>query len=145
MKINIHTQGNERDGYVNVPFPADIGMGIVLDPFVDDGEAEEIIAYDVVDRFPSAIVDNMLSHWTRKLSHGGILAFDSIDIVQVSKLLVTRNITPEDANALLHGEYGERRAAFCMADMVHFLEKSGLTILKKRWQSYRATVVAQRP
>lgn len=156
MKINLVIDGTPeiRVGYLNIDmmYGKDgvvVGNFMNLNPLVDDGEAEEIFALDILDYLTLAQGEATIAHWVSKLAHGGTLVLSAVDIIEVSKALIARIITVDEANSYLHGEQKKqwqfRHASYTLGGLVALLEAKGLQIQKKRISSLNAIVVAIRP
>jgi hypothetical protein len=119
-----------------------------LDRHVDAGEVEDFIAHDVLDLFPIVQANDILDHWISRLAHGGTITISCVDLMEVSRNLVNRFITPEQANVLLHGEQDRpwkfRQGNYTLSQLVHSLAGKGLHVQMKRLDELKAIVVAQR-
>jgi hypothetical protein len=159
VKINllIDNPGDLRSGYLNVDAVAPDGCtdGRVkgdlsnLDEFVDDGEATEIVALDVLDCFPGADASTVLSRWCSKLAHGGTLTVSVVDVREVARGVLANTLSPDDTNELLHGKqekpWQHRKAAYSLAHLAGVFTSHGYRVLAKRVQNYRAVITIQRP
>lgn len=149
MKLNLLLdEVNSLNSYTNVKH-IDCALN-QLDPVVDDGEAEEIRAIDILDYFPLKECDKLLQHWVSKLKHGGRLIIQVVDLMLVAKGIIREHILPYDANLFLHGEQRNpsdfRLSNYTINQLVNILEKAfGLTIIRKRLENYRAIIEAERP
>lgn len=146
MKLNLHMEspGDERSGYVNI----DASQSADIDGFVDDGEASEIVALDVLDYFPGPDVDDILNKWLKKLAHGGVLTLSVVDLREVSRAILAGSISLVDANELLFGKQEKdwqfKKSAFTLSQLAEVLETLGYKVLAKRVQNFRAVVTVQR-
>lgn len=156
MRVNllINNSADIRNGYLNIdPLSEDDtrikGDVSNLNHAVDAGEAEEIVAYGILDYFPGAMVDEILDNWLSKLAHGGTITIGVIDAKEVSRAFVAGMIELEEVNTLMHGEQEEkwqiRKSSFTLNQLSEVLSNRGYKILKKRIQNFRAYVTAQRP
>lgn len=120
-----------------------------LDAYVDDSEADEIVALDVLDYLPLPDIDNALSNWIKKLRHGGTLVIGGTDIYEVSKAFSQYRLDIHRTNHLLHGEqtkpYLIKRGNFTALGLCDFLEAKGLEIQKKRVNDFHMIIEAKRP
>lgn len=112
MKLNLllDNPAGILNGYVNVdPFAKGQDERVCaevtnLDSVVSDGEAEEILAYDILHYFPMIMVDGMIANWLKKLSiKGGKLAISATDLYEVSRQFWIGDINADKANCLLYG------------------------------------------
>lgn len=157
MKINL-TLGTDvyRGGYLNLDPLASPGDPIRtradicnLDEFVDDAEAEDLIALDVIDFLPSPELDNIIDNWTRKIRHGGTITIGGVDLREVAKAFLDQELTLQDTNQLLYGsqkapcEY--RKATLTLQKMIEVLQFKGFKIIQKRIVNYYYHVKAERP
>jgi hypothetical protein len=155
MKINLlRNSPNVLNGYTNIDPYAKPDSGKVfgevmnLDDFVDDGEAEEIIAEDIIDFADSTILPSVLGNWVKKLAHGGRLIVGGVNLEDVA-YGVTQGILPLDrANALLHGNsqhnWDTRKTTLTPDMLVDILRQYGLKIIKTRLDDYRMVVIGER-
>ena len=142
MKLNLLWSGHALNGYVNVdPFGFGDENKVVadlknLDDVVDDSEAMEIIAEDIIDFLPLGDVEDAINHWIKKLRHGGRIIVGGVDMFEACKAFSTYTIDLAMANYLLHGAqeqpWEERHANFTLLGLAQFLEDRGLKIITKR-------------
>jgi hypothetical protein len=130
----------------------DVKIGDIknLDPFVNDAEATEIIATDVIDYLPLNDMNTIIDHWVSKLRRGGKIVIGGIDLFQVCKAFTQYDINVETANKLLHGLQDQphllKRLTLTLTGLRNYLrDKHGLKILKTRYAGYSMIVEAQRP
>ena len=151
MKVNLILDGHPLSGYVNID-PHGFGeeskvVGGVenLDEFVEDSEATEILALDIIDFLPPDLVLPTIQHWITKLRHGGKIVIGGKDLWQISKALYYKIINTKQANEAIHGnEKKLRHNQLTMEELTSILEKQDLKILKKRINSLDMSVEAQR-
>lgn len=103
-------------GFVNIdPFPAqkpeqafseDIKVGDVfnLDSLVKDGQAEEIIADQILSLVPAPKIKDQIQHWVNKLKIGGKLTLNVPDVFQICKNFGNEQLNIEAINGLLYGD-----------------------------------------
>jgi hypothetical protein len=122
-----------------------------LDEFVDDGEAEQIIALDVIDYLEINKVVPVIVGWVKKLKHGGIITIGGVDLYEVSRNFFRYNISLLQANELIHGKsdmpFLVKKTQFTLKGVIDLLQgQLGLKILKKRLdqETLRYCVEAQR-
>jgi predicted SAM-dependent methyltransferase len=155
VKIHLSYDNLEsaRSGYQNIDYIAENDSVMVgdiknLDWLVDDGEAEEIIADDVLGHFPAAQVDDVLDNWLRKLSKGGYLTIITADLKEVARSILAEKITTDQANQLLFGkqdnQWRVKKSAFCLSQLVEVLTNRNYKVVKRRVQSMMAVVTIQR-
>ena len=92
MKVNLlWGNGDGISGYVNIdPHSYDkenITNGDVtnLDDIIDNSEATEILAADIIDYLPHEVGIKTIGHWVTKLRHKGKLTVGGSDIYEISK------------------------------------------------------------
>jgi len=158
MRVNLlfDNPGAVRSGYLNIdpfaPTPDTHGrvVGDVnnLDKLVENGEAEEIVAHDILGYFPPQQVDEVLGNWLGKLAHKGILTVACPDVGEAARQFLQNLIRIEDYNVLLHGEQTEgwqlRRSSFTLPLLVGVFTTRGFRVIQKRIQNNFAVVTAQR-
>lgn len=154
MKLNllINSPSDIRSGYVNVDAAATpetkdgrVHCNLASLEVADAGECSEIVAHDVLDAFPVNKVDEVLSNWLSKLAHKGRLALSVVDLREVSRAVISGNLTAEAANLLLHGESYRRQCSFTAQQLSEVLSNRGYAIKVCRVENYHAIVVAERP
>lgn len=159
MRINLlYLEEGARAGFVNVsPFATEetdeLKIGdptFNLDKLVDDAEATEIIANDVIDYLPASIVMDVLDHWVGKLRHGGRLVIGGTDLYEVCKGFTTYALDVHQANAHLHGHAADnpqyiKKITLTALGLSNFLATLGLKIVKKRVTGYHFIVETERP
>lgn len=136
------------ESVVNVSNELVAGDVADLNNIVDDAEADEILAHDVLDYIPSPALETTVANWISKLRHGGTISVSGVDIILVSKALVQQRITLTDANFLLYGEQNEpweyRKATLTMNTIVSIFQENGLKLLSKTYDGYKYYVKAER-
>ncbi len=155
MKVNllVNSPHFHRNGYLNIdPFAKDGDQHRVrgdvsnLDALVDDGEAEEIVAYEILDLFPFRDGGTILNNWLKKLKKGGTIVLTSLDILSVAKDLHFGNL--EYDHKMIYGNqtanWDFRKASYPLRELVAELKERGLKIIKQRIDNYKAVVVAER-
>ena len=156
MKINLlRNSNNVLNGYVNIDPYAKPDSGKVhgevmnLNDFVDDGEAEEIIADDIIDYADSTILPSVIANWVGKLAHGGKLVIGGVDLEDVVYGIIQGKLQLDRANALLHGNsqfaWDTKKTTLTLESLKDIISRHGLKILKARTADYRMTIVAERP
>lgn len=159
MRINllIDNPKDVRSGYVNIDplAPANDPAGRVngvlhdLSHTVDDGEAVEIIANEILEYHPGGVLDDVINNWLKKLAHGGTITLSTIDVREVARNIWLGTIDLDEANTLLYGEqktqWQFKKCALSLSDIVGAVEEKGFKILQKRVSALRATVTIQRP
>lgn len=157
MKVNLllDNPGDVRSGYLNIdPFaPAEGDQRVKGDVSdiswaVDDAEATEIVALDVIDFFPARDADRVLNNWLSKLARGGRLTVSAVDVREVARAFLAGTLHLDDVNDLLHGKQEQpwqcRRAAYTLDQLVEVLGNLGYKVLLKRVQNHRAVVTVER-
>jgi hypothetical protein len=152
MKINLILDGHPLSGYKNID-PHGYGdeaktVGDLenLHDIVEDAEATEILALDIIDFLPLNSVEPAISHWISKLRHGGKIAIGGKDLWQISKASYQKILGLAEANEVIHGTQERPRISHLTIDiLIEILEKQGLQIIKKRINKFDMTVEAQRP
>ncbi|SVC80422.1 uncharacterized protein METZ01_LOCUS333276 [marine metagenome] len=120
-----------------------------LDNFVDDAEAQEIVALDVIDYIPLGDINNVIKHWVSKLRHGGSLIIGGTDLFEVSKSFTQYRLGITETNQLIHGEQSKpyliKRVNFTAMGLIDYLDSLGLNLQKKRVNNFHMTIEATRP
>jgi len=157
MKINLlYGEGDVLTGYTNLhPFAKEetehlrIADVKNLDRFVENAEATEIIATDVIDYLMLHEIDTIIKHWITKLRIGGKIVLGGTDLHTVSKAFANYTIDVDAINMLLHGSQTEphlvKRVNLTLTGLCTFLnEACGLKIIKRRMAGYNYLVEAHR-
>jgi hypothetical protein len=158
MRVNIllDNPAGIRKGFLNIDPFASTTDERITDDFkalneVDDGEAEEIIAIDIIDYLKTQDAHNAVANWVKKLQHGGILTLAFMDLYFICKAVNNRLLNLEEANIFLHGTQDKpwrlRKSTFTLDYISKLLEGNGLKILLKRIDpnSGRAYIKGMRP
>jgi hypothetical protein len=157
MKIQLlYGHGDVMSGYTHVnpfntaPTDGDCCCDVdKLDDIVDDGEATEILAMDVIDYLSIPDVNNVIRHWVSKLAHGGRIIIGGTDLYEVCKAFANYSITITETNYLLHGEQTEphftKKVNFTSLGLSEYLTKElGLKLIKCRHNGFDMVVEAER-
>lgn len=141
MKINITLEEeNQLNSYVNIHPNG-------LNDVVDDAEADEVRAINVLSYYPQNESSKIISLWLRKLKHGGKIVIGAVDILELSRDFSSYFVDIDTINLFLYGEEGKPlvKAGFTLLQVAEYLESKGLKITKKRIEDYRFVVEAIRP
>jgi len=140
MKVYLTVKGDNITGYHNID--ASSGGDIVGMSGVEDSEATEIIASDVINFTALSSLNDLLSSWVKKLRHGGKIVLGGVEIDEVCKAFITKAIDIKQFNDLVH----EGRISQISSDgLDKMLTEHGLTITKKRTDNFNMIVEAMRP
>ena len=144
MKINLlYGHGDQLQGYITIhPFAVEETDSVRiddvrnLDRVVEDAEATEIIAADVIDYLGLDEVNPALDHWIKKLRHGGTIIIGGCDSYDAAKALVQYEVDLETFNMLIHGTKDAphlfKKTCLTLPGLVEYLEQHGLKVIKKR-------------
>lgn len=155
MKINLLLD-NKQDilnGFLNIdPFAEkdDRVKGDVsnLDFICDNGEAEIIIANNILEYFHFDKVDGILNHWLSKLKVGGTLVITIYDIDELSRLFYLNRINMDEFNNLVFGKQKKgwdcKKCALNLFNLTLVLENKGYKILKSSIDGFEGVVICQR-
>lgn len=149
MKVNLlWGTGDELDDSININ--AVRGESVVnLDEAVEDAEATEIIALDVIDYVSPEDTDAVIDHWIKKLRHGGSLTIGGVNIFEVARCLNNYSLDIDMANKLLYGEqrspWQYRKASLSLPRLVEKFEGCGLKIIRKDYKKFNYSVTGRRP
>lgn len=157
MKINLlYGHGDFLQSHLNInPFSLEetesmkIGDIRNLDGWVDDAEATEIIAMDVIDYFSLAEVNPILDHWISKLRHGGKIVIGGCDALDAAKALSQYELDLQTFNMLIHGTQDQphlyKKTTLTLIGIVEYFREHGLKIIKQRKHGINYVVEAKRP
>jgi predicted SAM-dependent methyltransferase len=154
MKIRITVGETEKlNGYVNID-PITKFDGIAsdirnLDDIVSDSECMEILSDDVIDFLEKKESMKVLSHWIKKIRHGGKIIVTSVDAYEVAKSFYRKTFDIDIFNKAIHGSFSEpwdvRLSHTTMEELSDFFQSQGLIVTKKRINGIKLTVEAERP
>ena len=112
-KLNLGCGNDVRPDYLNLdvipakqPLPPEVfRQGDVgeLDWVCQDGSVEEILALNVLQCFPTPVVEQVLANWLRKLRPGGVIKIAFTDLCTIGNLLANDTLPREQAITLLFG------------------------------------------
>ena len=122
----------QEDGYNQVDISS-IGE-------LDDAAYEEILVSDNLDFVDDR--DAFTDEIVKKIRYGGKVVFSGVDIFEVARGIIARNIQAQDINKIL---YLRRWSVSNVFDICKKLSSLGLKIINKRINNYRYTVIAERP
>lgn len=152
MKINLLLNSDQiRNDFLNIdPLAPNNTIGDItnLDDLVDDAEATEFIALDVIDYLPPSALDAILTNWLKKIRHGGLITIGGVDIMQVAKALYRQEVSMTEANILLYGRQSApweyRKTTLTMGAIIGILQQNNFKIIQKRMEIYHYIVKAER-
>ena len=154
MKIRITVGEKEKlNGYINMdPITKfdDMLYDIRnLDDVVSDAECMEIISDDVIDFLEKKGSMEALSHWVKKIRHGGKIVVTSIDAYEVAKSFYRKNLDIDMFNKAIHGNFSApwdvRLSHTTIEELSDFLQSQGLNVTKKRINGIKLIIEAERP
>lgn len=123
-----------------------------LDNVVDNGEAETIIATNIIDYLELKVVVPTIQHWVSKIQHGGKIIISGTDMYEICRNFTRYNITLVQTNEILHGKYSDKpylvkKTQFTLKGLCELLIDCGLKIEKKNLDTNTMTftVEAVRP
>ena len=122
----------QEDGYNQVDISS-IGE-------LDDAASEELLVSDNLDFVDDR--DAFTDEIVKKIRYGGKVVFSGVDIFEVARGIIARNIQAQDINQIL---YLRRCSVSNVFDICKKLSSLGLKIINKRINNYRYTVIAERP
>ncbi len=143
-KLLITLEPKEEYGYQNASIITD--QGLLIDKYLDDGEAEEIKLDGVLDFLQGRKLEGLVSGLTKKLKIGGKLTFLFTDIYTCCREYTFQRITWDQLNDLIHGNKGgpKKEMAIGLHDLATHLQSIGLKIVLKRLNGFQAIVSAER-
>ena len=162
MKINLllNNPNEIRSGYLNIdPFadgsdariPGNVNLTNPEEQsLVAKGEADEIVAHEILDYFPAVQVDALIKTWCEKLAFGGKLVISTVDLEKVCRGVVFGEFKSIlESHQLLYGTQSQpweyRKICMPQQVLVQYLQECGLKILSKTTENYRCCVIGVRP
>ena len=119
-----------------------------IDPYVANGEAEEILVLDVLTYYQNVATIYLLNHWTNKIAINGIMTISDIDSIECARALTNGNLSIQDYNILVHGTQNQpwlfRKTCLSLNQLVEYFEVKGWKILTKKINNFKFVILAQR-
>lgn len=157
MKVNLLLD-NPKDilnGYINIdPLKGPVnderldGDITCLDAYIDDAEAEEILAIDVLDYYQMGVADDILNNWIKKLKIGGELVISCVDLREVTRLYEKGTLNFIEINRLLHGDQDKdwnfRKCSLTLEMLIAVLKSRELKIITAKIDNLKAIVRCKR-
>lgn len=156
MRINLllDNKTDIRINYVNIDILADgtdermRGDITNLDSFVCDNEAEEIVAHNILEYYPSSLISQIMSNWLKKLIHKGRLIIGCTDIDLVAKAIIEGKIDRVSLDCLIYGEQKHnwqfKKCALSCEKLCDWLENKGYKIIHKRFNKFNFVITCER-
>lgn len=153
-KINlIYGVGDTLNTHINInPFVEEESENVIrgdvvnLDKHVDDSEATELIATDVLNYIPLGKCGEAIENWIKKVRAGGKIVVGGVDLLEVCKDFSQYRIDITEANLLIHGRqdkpYLHRKNNLTITTLCEYFLSAGLKINKKRIKDYKMIVEA---
>lgn len=153
MKVNLLIDGKSRvlGTHLNLDLglehpsedPGDIRQPCPLMdwPGVSPNEAEEIVAYGILDRMPENAVEAIFTYWVSRLALGGRLVFSALDIMEACSVVGQSSEIEATANTVI---YGGRKSAHTVWSLAALAESHGLKVQWKWLDGNQAIVEAVR-
>ena len=154
MRINLLRDSNNiRNGYLNIDnfVGENKAQGDVtnLDPLVDDGTAEEIIANNILEYYEYGKSANILNNWLKKLRHGGVLTIITTDYRAVCKAVLREVITPAESLPFLYGTQTSslmyKKSGYTLDILQNVFTQAGLNITKVNLSNLQISISGERP
>lgn len=157
MKLNLLLD-NSKDvlsGYLNIdPLAKDSEKNKIngdisnLDFVCDNGEVEEILAYNILEYFHFFRIDQILNNWLSKLKVGGKLILGILDIEEISRLYYLNRISMDKFNNLIFGEqkkdWDTKKCGLTVYNLTEVLTNKGYKILRSEINEYEGFVSCER-
>lgn len=156
MKINlIYGEGETYNGYLNLnQFLEKESDNIKrcdikdISKFVEDGEAEEIVAIGILEYINHNKISEVLTNWARKIKFGGKIVIGFLDAYEIARNFNNGFINLEVYNALIHGSgekpYMVKRTCLNTSLIKQMLSKLGFKMMKHKINNFNITVEAVR-
>jgi hypothetical protein len=132
IRLSVAEPAMMLPGYVEVDPSRPVG-GVSLTDLSrvsEEGEAAEILALDVLDFFHPEHRNMVLAHWTSRLGDGGSIVLGTLEMVEISRLLVVSG-DHESFRQSIFGPPGRRRVSVgTLPELKSALVSLGLNIVK---------------
>lgn len=146
MKVNlIRNEADVLNGYENISYKTIFDLS--LHDLVDNAEATEFRAIDILPFFPANQSEQLLDVWIKKLAHSGKIIIGFLEIVEIAKGIANHTMNIDEINICLYGpneEEGIKKTCFTVQQIVDYLQSKGLKITRKRIEDYKCIVEAER-
>lgn len=110
---------------------------------VETNQATEILVDKYIEYVASSELGDFMKNLVGKLRHGATLTINGIDLIQVSKLILSKNLYVKFANDLIFS--GGKKGCYSLDDIVELMEYYGLKIITKRLTGSVYTIIGERP
>lgn len=153
MKIKlIYNSNNVLSGYTNIDIvPGENktqGELHNLNRHVDNNQATEIIAENVLEYYKHEDCPGILENWIKKLRHGGKLTIVTTDIRSLSRLLVSEQVNLKDCLNFIFGSQNNelmfKKSIFTMDYLAEIMTNFGLSIIYKNINNGEIVITGQR-
>lgn len=78
-----------------------------IDSIADDGEAEQILAINVLNYIDYNKINNVLNNWFNKLKYDGTIIISFFDFLETARLFSLGELHIDDARKIFYGEQKE--------------------------------------
>lgn len=157
MKIQIsYDSGDIRSGFTVLEHLGDHSCDLrrtkcdisFIDPYVANGEADEVLVLDVLTYFPSMATIHLLEHWVSKVAIGGKITISDVDAIDCARALSNGEMSIQDYNTLVHGLQNQpwlfRKTCLTISQFLEYFEAKGWFILTKKINNFKFVISAQR-
>ncbi|HEX5186263.1 MAG TPA: hypothetical protein VFV86_05175 [Nitrososphaeraceae archaeon] len=156
MRVNLLLDDDRHilSGFLNLdPFATGKDERVVsdinnFDKYVDDAEAEVLIARHILCWFPTNQVAPILHYWFKKIKLGGVLIIEECDFENIAFHITDGSLGLGDAQKLLWGpqdkQWNMKKSGLSVLSLAEYLENSNFKILKKRNEQYNFVIEAMR-
>tara|TARA_R110002051_G_scaffold29094_1_gene68227 strand:+ start:2995 stop:3423 length:429 start_codon:yes stop_codon:yes gene_type:complete len=107
---------------------------------LDDAAYKEIFVDSCLDFIEQR--DDFIKELVKKIRYEGQIIISGSDIYEISRAMMSKSLSLEEANSII---YGGRYSISSVLDMVAKLQELGLTVLHKRVNDFKYTIIAERP
>lgn len=151
MKIKLTINDIPDKDYVTIdPMPisgpAYVGSIISLDGVCDKAEVVELLGEKILDYIPHNKLEEAITGWCALLRHGGKIILGGVNTNEISRLWVTKHISPEDYNKHIFGDGSVRKAAaYSIEQIERVLLSRGIKITRKSLPGLYFVIEGERP
>lgn len=145
IRLSVNEPAMRLPGYVEIDPANQPGVNPAdLSSFAEEGEAQEILASDMLDFYPQEHRFALVSHWASRLGRGGILSIGTIEAVEACRNFVESNDI-QNFRSILFGP-GNRRRLSCgtLPEIVAMATDSGLKVVRSYVKNFFSYVEAIR-
>lgn len=108
---------------------------------VETNQCTELVIDLALGRIPIDKIRGVMNNWISKLRYGAKIVINDLDILQLSKAVITKKTSVMEINKLL---YNDRVSCLTLEDTCELIKSLGLNITRKSLVEFEYSVEAER-